>query len=105
MKIDFERSGGITGMVTNFSADTNSLSPDEAHQIHELINNARFFDIPSESGSPQKKGAADYFEYIITVEKEGGQTHTIKTTDITMPPALRPVINFLARKQRAMSAK
>ena len=104
MNIKFERSGGIAGTHIDFSADTNSLSPTEAHQIQELINNARFFDIPSKSAPPpQKKGAADYFEYVITVEKEGGQTHTIKTTDITMPPALRPVIDFLVNKQRTMS--
>jgi hypothetical protein len=104
MKIKFERSGGITGMISNFSADTTSFSPSEADQIQQLINDSRFFDLPEES-APPPKGAADYFEYVITIEKERGQSHTIKTTDITMPPTLKPVINFLTNKQRIMSAK
>src|SRR5437763_9284701 len=104
MKIRLERSGGITGMTSNFSADTNLFSPSESDQIQQLINDARFFDLPEES-APPPKGAADYFEYVITVEKEGRQSHTIKTTDITMPPMLKPVINFLTNKQRSMSAK
>jgi len=104
MKIKLERSGGITGMTSNFSADTDLFSPSEADQIHQLINDARFFELPEES-APPPKGAADYFEYVITVEKEGRQAHTIKTTDITMPPKLKPVINFLTNKQRTMSAK
>jgi hypothetical protein len=104
MKIKFERSGGITGMTSNFSADTNLLSPSEANQIQQLINDSRFFDLPEQS-APPPKGAADYFEYVITVEKEGGQVHTIKTTDITMPPTLKHVINFLTNKQSTMSTK
>jgi len=102
MKIKFERSGGITGITTNFSADTSLFSPTESDQIHQLINEAGFFDLPAQS-APPPKGAADYFEYVITVEKEGRQAYTIKTTDITMPPTLKPLINFLTTKQRTMS--
>jgi hypothetical protein len=104
MKIKFERSGGIIGTTINFSADTDLLSRSEADQIQQLIDNARFFELPSES-APPPKGAADYFEYVVTVEKEGSQQHTIKTTDITMPPTLKPLINFLTNKQRTMYSK
>jgi hypothetical protein len=76
MKIKFQRSGGIIGMTSDFSADTTSFSPSEADQIYQLINDARFFDLPEES-APPPKGAADYFEYLITVEEEGRQSHTI----------------------------
>lgn len=91
-------------MTSNFSVDTNLFSPSDANQIQQLINDSGFFDLPGES-APPPKGAADYYEYVITVEKEGGQAHTIKTTDITMPSTLKPVINYLTNKQRIMSAK
>lgn len=61
--------------------------------------------MPSISHCKERDNAADYFEYVITVEKEGMQPHTIKTTDITMPSTLKPLINFLINKQRTMSAK
>jgi hypothetical protein len=70
MKIKFERSGGIIGITSNFSVDTNLFCPGEADQIEQLIDKARFFDLPTESAAPPK-GAADYFEYVITVKKEG----------------------------------
>jgi hypothetical protein len=87
MKIKLESSGDITRMTNNFSADTNSFSPGQADQIPAAI------DLPEDS-APPPKGVADYFEYVITVEKEGSRVDTIKTTDITMLPSLKPVINF-----------
>jgi hypothetical protein len=102
MKIKLERSGGITGMTSSFSADTNTFSPNEADHIQQLINDAKFFDLPAEAAPPPKR-AADYFEYVITIEKEGMKPHTIKTTDITMPSTLKPLINFLLNKQRTIS--
>ena len=40
---------------TNFCADTNPLSPTEAHQVQELIDDARFFGTPSNSAPPRQK--------------------------------------------------
>lgn len=91
-------------MISSYSADTNSLSHNEADQLQDLIDKARFFDIPTEESSRPPAGAADYFEYVITVEKEGQQQpHTVKTTDVTMPPGLRPLINFLISKKTKSS--
>lgn len=90
-------------MISSYSADTNSLSHNEADQLQDLIDKARFFDIAAEESSRPPGGAADYFEYVITVEKEGQQPHTVKTTDVTMPPGLRPLINFLISKKTKSS--
>jgi emfourin len=109
MKLKLERSGGITGMTSEFSVDTSSLSPEEAHQLKELIANAHFFDIDQkESSTSPPRGAADYMEYVITIqngeeaagagEKVATQnSHTVKTTDISMSSSLRALVNFILK--------
>jgi len=97
MKIHFERSGGLAGMRTVATLDTDSLPSDEARQIQAMVDNARFFDLPLKSPKPKK--GADYFQYKLTVETEG-RKHTVETNDATMQPALRPLIDFLVKKAR-----
>ena len=73
----------ISRIDTNFCADTNPLSPTEAHQVQELIDDARFFVHLQTLHLLDKKKCRDYFEYLIRVEKQGrGQKHTVKTKDI-----------------------
>jgi hypothetical protein len=100
MKIYFERSGGIAGILMSTEVDTHSLPPDEAHKIQGMIDNAKFFDLKESSSQPPKR-AADYFKYKVTVqteEEEGEKQNTIQTNDITMPSDLRPLINYLIEK-------
>src|SRR6476620_4571354 len=96
MKISLETSGGLAGTNASIVLDTNSMSKDEGKQISDLVKNSNFFDFPSDS-VPPKAGSADYINYKITVtnnEKE----HTIRTNDVTMPPQLEPLIDFLYQK-------
>jgi hypothetical protein len=97
MKIHFERSGGFAGISTDITVDYNSLSFDERSAIKNMVDSANFFDLPQET--PLPKRGADYFKYKITVEMdENNKSHTIKTNDITMPPSLRPLVNYLQNK-------
>lgn len=106
MKIYFERSGGFAGMHIVFSLDTSLLTPEDARGVLDLINKAKFFDLPSSSPPPQK-GSADYFQYRLSVETDE-RKHTVETTDETIQPSLRPVVDFLmdsARKQKLSHSK
>jgi hypothetical protein len=96
MKIYFEQSGGIVGVNDNISIDTDYLNPDEAFKLQQLIDNAKFFELHAESSESPQHGA-DYFEYKITIEAKD-RKHDIKTTDITMPPNLGPLIRYLRQK-------
>ena len=97
MKVYFESSGGFMGTRTSVIVDTDSIPPDEAGQLRDLVNNSNFFDLPSKS-PPPPKGAADYFLYKITIQIGEKKSHTIQTNDITMPPELVPLIDFLQGK-------
>ena|SRR5215213_3980633 len=98
MKIEVERSGGFAGIKpTTYSIDEKSVTSVEAHQLEELLEKVRFFNMPSKFPSPKR--GADYCTYRITVQKEGRQ-HTVTTTDITMPPELRHIIESIMYIQK-----
>lgn len=62
-----------------------------------LIENARFFHLPSNLGATPIHGA-DYFEYRITVVTNDDKKHFVKTTDLTIPSNLGPLIRYLRQK-------
>ncbi|MGI0010998.1 MAG: protealysin inhibitor emfourin [Nitrosopumilaceae archaeon] len=94
MKIHFERSGGFAGIRTELTLDTDSLPTTEAHNLQRMVENSKFFDIPAKLLQPTK--GADYFQYKITVEKDG-QKHTVEAAELTMKPELKPFVDFLSR--------
>jgi hypothetical protein len=96
-KIYFEQSGGILGIDKNILINTDYLSPDEAFKLQQLIDNAKLFELSTESSEPLQHGAADYFEYKITIEAKD-RKHHVETTDITMPSNLGPLIRYLRQK-------
>jgi hypothetical protein len=96
MKVDYELTGGVTGMNRSVIVNTDSLPPNEAHQLKMLVSNSNFFDIPSKLPSPP--GARDLLNHTITIEVGEEKSHTIQTNDITMPPELRPLVEYLTEK-------
>ncbi len=99
MKIEFERSGGFTGIRLSTSLDTESLSAEEARKLEKLVEDARFFELPEEpSRLPQ---GADQFFYIVSVEIDG-KRHTVQTDDMAAPEPLRPLLRHLAIRTRSL---
>lgn len=97
MRIDYQRTGGITGMVFEATIETNSLPEEENRQVEQLVEEANFFSLPAvlRADSPWP----DQFHYRITIE-EGGQTHTVETCDAATPLEVQPLVrklNLLAR--------
>jgi hypothetical protein len=96
MEIYFEESGGLTGISKKISINSDSLCHEEASELQRLIDNANFFDLPSELASPLQ--GADYLEYKITIENNDNKKHSITTTDLTMPSKVSPLIRYLRLK-------
>jgi hypothetical protein len=99
MKIYFEQCGGILGIDKKILIDTDYLNANEAFKLQQLIDNAKFFELITDSSEQPQRGA-DYFEYKITIKTREIEHH-IKTTDITMPPNIGPLIRYL--RQKALS--
>lgn len=97
MLIQFERTGGFAGLRTAVTLNTDSLPLEEAQKLHELVEGAGFFEIP-EKFPPPKRGA-DYFQYKLTVEKEG-KKHTVEVSEPAVSPKLRPLLESLIKHAR-----
>jgi hypothetical protein len=96
MKIYFKQSGGLTGIDNDISINSDSLDPQEASELQRLVDNSHFFDLHLNPIAPSR--GADYLEYKITIETNDNKKHSIKTTDLTMPPNIAPLIRYLRRK-------
>jgi hypothetical protein len=91
MQIDFERSGGFAGMTIQTSVDTDKLPSAESGELVQMITAANFFSLPARTNSGL---GADQFNYKITVQSQG-MSRTVETTDSTMPPSLKRLVNKL----------
>ena len=89
--ITFERSGGVVGNEVYFDLDLETLSEDKVERVQKLIDNADFFNIPTDLGM---SATPDEFQYKIAVDK-GEEHHSVHTTDTTMPKALLPLVREL----------
>jgi len=96
-KINFKRTGGITGREIDTDIDLNELPADEMQQIMQMITETNFFNIPQ---NLIQQSIPDEHEYTITVEA-GNTHHTIQTSDSTAPESLRPLLEKLSQLARA----
>jgi hypothetical protein len=87
-------------MIMSTTADT--LSSNEANELQDLIEKSQFFNLSSQSleeaSSKTKKKVLQ-----ITIQN-GNREHTIECDDLSMPPNLKTVVNFLVKNSRNRTA-
>jgi len=98
MRIQFERSGGVTGIRLTAVIDGEALAPDERRQLEELIAAAGFFALPERLAA--ESPGADRLQYRLTVEW-GDQRHSVVVEEAAALPALRPLLDWLTRAARS----
>jgi len=96
MQIIFERSGGIMGSKSSLTIDLDDLPLDQAEKMRRLLDEADFFTLSEDQPTHP---TPDGFQYTLTVET-GTARHTVRTTDVTMPDSLRPLIDELSQLAR-----
>jgi emfourin len=89
--ITFERTGGVVGNDLHLDLDLDALPEDEAQHLLKLIEEADFFRIPEHTAPTF---TPDEFKYTVTVDA-GQTTHTVHTSDSTMPKNLLPLTKEL----------
>lgn len=94
MLIQFESRGGFAGIRKDTKLNSESIPSKVAQELLELIDKADFFNLPEKF--PVPKMGADYFQYTLTIEKEG-EKHTIEISDPSVPATLRPLLQFLSK--------
>jgi len=97
MRIHMIRTGGFTGIPVEISVDEQELEPQEAQELHEALEEAHFFELPTRL--PDYSGGADTFTYTLTVVDED-QTHTVVCPESALPEALDGMVQKLVRWAR-----
>jgi hypothetical protein len=95
MRVHFQVSGGVgsfPGLAAPRTIDLDSLAEEDRHRLKQLIDDARFFDLPSRIPAPH--GAADYQTYQITIE-DGARRHRVAVSDPVAPAPLQELIDAL----------
>src|SRR3954467_6491476 len=98
MRIRYKVDGGFAyfpGLHQPVTIDTDQLPTEEANKLERLIEAAGFFDLPAVT--PPPRGAADYFQYTISVTAPD-HTHTVRLTDPIKDPNVQALVDFLNGK-------
>ncbi|MEW6404832.1 MAG: protealysin inhibitor emfourin [Chloroflexota bacterium] len=90
-QINFERTSGLVGRPLRYTVNLDNLPEDEAQILQRLIDEANFFELPS---NLRGNATPDEFQYRLTVQN-GNQEHTVQASDTTMPRSLVPLIKEL----------
>jgi hypothetical protein len=96
--IQFQRSGGFTGIANNVDIDSKKLDAGEVEKIRQMIDQCNFFEFQHDDSL--SKNIPDQFQYIITIEQRD-QKKTVELTDSTVPEHFIPLVNYLNQKARA----
>ena len=92
MQISYQRTGGFAGMVMSFVVQTETLPPEDANDLKNLVKAADFFSLPSRIVSDGP--ARDQFQYQVAITAEG-QQHTVEVGDAAVPDSLWPLLEKL----------
>ncbi len=92
MRISFVRTGGIAGIRLARDFDTDDLPPAQASELQQLVDSARFFDLPDIP--PPAARIPDSLEYRISVS-DGARTRAFVVAEHSVPADLRPLITYL----------
>ncbi len=99
MHIQFERTGGFTGIRLAVKLTDADLPEDEWQTLQSELQQAGFFELPPKIAGT---GQPDRFTYQVTVETET-RSHTVEFGEDSVPGRVQPLIqhlNLLARKHR-----
>ena len=102
MRVQLKIEGGVAyfpGLSRPRAIDSDQLTKEEGVELERLVNAARFFDLPSRVGIV-REGAADYRQYIVTIE-EGRQSHTVRLTDPIEDVNLQDLLDFIRARGKA----
>lgn len=95
MRVHFQISGGIgsfPGLAAPRTIDVDTLSEEDRRRLKQLVDDARFFTLPTRIPAP--RAAADYQTYEITIE-DGARRHHVAVSDPVAPAPLQKLIDAL----------
>ncbi|HAX70888.1 MAG TPA: hypothetical protein PK152_20865 [Anaerolineales bacterium] len=102
MKIHYQQTGGFMGRLLELDLNLDEEPEEQAGALRNLIDTSDFMNLKEEN--PASLYGRDSYHYRIMVETETIQ-HSVHVTDMSMPAALRPLIEELSRLARTKRGK
>jgi len=102
MRVELQTDGGVAyfpGLNKPIVVDSGELPNQQAARLQQLIDTARFFELPAASRA-LPKGAVDMRRYTITVE-DGRRRRTVRLNDPVEDRHLQALIEFLQDQRGA----
>lgn len=88
------------GLAQPVTIDCNDLPQAEAEEIQRLIDESRFFELPTASRTANRT-LPDMWRYCLTIEDDG-RCHTIRLTDPTGDPTLQALLDVVRAEAQAV---
>lgn len=95
MKIKVERSGGIAGIPTTAEIDTKDLPSSLVNEVKRTIEHKR----SPKLAKTLKKGAADHFSYIFSIEDKGEKT-IFECNQYDIQNELKNLLKFIEKNSK-----
>jgi hypothetical protein len=89
--VEVVRSGGFAGLTRAAAMDTEELDGERAEQLRKLVHESQ---IQSLTSAPPGSGAADRFQYDVTVTR-GNRRTSIVLHESKMPDAARRLVRWV----------
>jgi hypothetical protein len=97
VRVHFRRTGGLfAGDRLEVDVGREELDPAAAEALDRVL------DGPRPEAPPAPAGAADGYQYDLTVRR-GGQVVSLRLGELTLPPELSPLVDAL--EQRALDRR
>ena len=93
VRIEVVRSGGFAGLTRAATMDTAELDNERAQQLRELVEESQ---IQSLTSARPRSGAADRFQYDVTVTR-GDHRTSVVLYESDMPDAARRLVRWVLR--------
>ena len=93
VKLTVVRGGGIAGLVTTTTADSDALAPEEADALRSKVEGSGLMHMPARVAGPTPQ--PDAFNYEVTVEDDNGRTQRVSLSEDALPASVRSLISWL----------
>jgi hypothetical protein len=91
VRVEVVRSGGFAGLTRAAAVDTAELDGERAEQLRELVDESQIESLISASPG---SGAADRFQYDVTVTRANQRTSVV-LRETNMPDAARRLVRWV----------
>ncbi len=90
-RLEFRKTGGFMGILKGCDLDLLNLPAAERSKVEALVQSSNLLSLSSHT----ERRARDVYYYHITATTSDGKEHGCKFDDVTLPPALRPLVQLL----------